>query len=375
MKFVISSGKLFTALQRASGALGFNSKLIPIIENFLIELSGKRIIISATNMDIAIQTEAEMIESESDGAIVVPSTLLMDALKSMPDHPINFEVDEESGKVEITSEYGKYTLNGFSADDFPEFKDMPEEEGFKMSCESFEKGYRQTVVAAVTDEMRKGMQGVSFKVEDGKVIFAATDAHRLIKNVFYTETGSVEESVLLPRKDLLGALKPLLKSDEDLLIQFSQEKIFYTAPKGVLICRLAEGNFPNYEAVIPSGNPNKVYLDRVDFINTIKRVSLFSNQATYQVILDLSPQSLTISASDIDFNRSGNEQFPCTYEGEPLSIAFNGRFIVEMLNVLDSEQIRIEMLDSNKATLIFPDEKLEGQEITMLIMPVGKRQD
>ena len=373
MDFSVSSGNLLKALQRASGAVGFNSKLLPIIDNFLLEVLGDKLIVSATNMDLSIVTETELISADENLTIVVPSTILLESLKSMPDHPIQFNVNLDDYIIKITSEYGKYNLNGFAADDFPELQDLPESAGFDFPCNLFEKGFGQTAVAALNDEMKKGMQGVSFKLEDGKVIFAATDGHRLIKNLFYADVGDQEDSVILPRKGLLSALKPLLVDGEDMNIRLSKERIFFNTKKGLLICRLAEGNFPNYEAVIPQNNPNKLYLDRLDFINTLKRVSLYSNQSTYQVFMDLGPQSLTISAVDIDFNRSGNEQFPCTYEGENMEIGFNGRLLTEMLSVLDTEQIRFEILDKVRATLIFPEEQEEGQEITLLIMPVSHR--
>ncbi len=373
MDFSVSSGNLLKALQRASGAVGFNSKLLPIIDNFLLEVLGDKLIVSATNMDLSIVTETELISSDENLTVVVPSTILLESLKSMPDHPIQFNVNLDDYIIKITSEYGKYSLNGFAADDFPELQDLPESAGFDFPCNLFEKGFAQTAVAALNDEMKKGMQGVSFKLEDGKVIFAATDGHRLIKNLFYADVGDLEDSVILPRKGLLSALKPLLVDGEDMNIRLSKERIFFNTKKGLLICRLAEGNFPNYEAVIPQYNPNKLYLDRLDFINTLKRVSLYSNQSTYQVFMDLGPQSLTISAVDIDFNRSGDEQFPCTYEGESMEIGFNGRLLTEMLSVLDTEQIRFEILDKVRATLIFPEEQEEGQEITLLIMPVSHR--
>ncbi len=373
MDFSVSSGNLLKALQRASGAVGFNSKLLPIIDNFLLEVLGDKLIVSATNMDLSIVTETELISADENLTVVVPSTILLESLKSMPDHPIQFNVNLDDYIIKITSEYGKYSLNGFAADDFPELQDLPESAGFDFSCNLFEKGFAQTAVAALNDEMKKGMQGVSFKLEDGKVIFAATDGHRLIKNLFYADVGELEDSVILPRKGLLSALKPLLVDGEDMNIRLSKERIFFNTKKGLLICRLAEGNFPNYEAVIPQYNPNKLYLDRLDFINTLKRVSLYSNQSTYQVFMDLGPQSLTISAVDIDFNRSGDEQFPCTYEGESMEIGFNGRLLTEMLSVLDTEQIRFEILDKVRATLIFPEEQEEGQEITLLIMPVSHR--
>lgn len=373
MEFNVSSGNLLSALQRASGAVGFNSKLLPIIDNFLLEIREDIIIVSATNLDISITTQTELINSTGKGSIVAPSSLLLDTLKNMPDHPINIRVDYEKSLIHITSEYGKYTLNGFSAFDFPELPELPEEGGFKFSAENFEKGFGQTAIAAISDEMKKGMQGIYFKVEDGKVTFVATDAHRLIKNVFYSETGGYTTTALLPKKGLLSALKPLIAAGEDMTIRMNNESIFFETSKGLLTCRLAEGTFPNYEAVIPAGNPNKLFLDRLDFLSTLKRISLFSNQSTYHVHMDLSPQSLTVSANDLDFNRSGDEQFPCTYEGEPMVVGFNGRFLVEMLSVLDSEQIRFEIKDAVRATLLFPEEQESGQDISMLVMPVSPK--
>ncbi len=370
MKLVISSKSLLSALQRASGAVAVNSKLLPISEYYLLEVTGTKLLVYATNTEISIQTEASIVEAEGDFAVALPSVIITEALKSMPDHPISLNVDENTSKVEMTSEFGKYELTGQPGGDFPNIAELPEEDGIDFPAEFFEMGFRQTQVAALSDEMRKAMSGVSLKVEDGKLVFAATDGHRLIKNVFYTESGGLEKQVLLPRKSLMGALRPLLKEGEDINIRFSKENIFFATSQGLLVCRLVDQTFPNYESVIPQDNPNKLYLDRLDFINTLKRISLFSNQTTYQVIMDLKPQSLTISSRDIDFQRSGDEQFPCTYEGEDMTVSFNGRFLIEMLSVLESEQVRVDLLDNKRATLIFPEEKVEGQDITMLIMPV-----
>lgn len=371
MDFVISSRNFLSALQRASGALNPNAKLIPITENFHLELIGKQLTVSATTMDISIQTEVDVVESISEGAIVVPGNILLEALKSMPDNPITFKLDEQSVQVEVTSEYGKYALAGFEPDDFPEIQELPEGEFLEFSSDKFELGYSQTSIATFNEDASKAMSGVSLKIEDGKLVFAATDGHRLIKNLFYCETGELNKSVILSKRGFLPALRPLLVPGEDIKLYFSKEYIFIVSSRGVFSSRLIEGVFPNYEGVIPTNNPNMLYLDRLDFINTVKRVALFSNQATYMIVMDLKPQSLTISSKDFDFNRSGDEQFPCTYEGEAMTVGFNGRFIIEMLSVLESEQVRFELLDEKRATLVFPEEKLQGQEITLLVMPVA----
>jgi DNA polymerase-3 subunit beta len=367
MKFSVSSSELLKRLQIAGGAIGSNP-VLPILEDFLFTIENNKLQIAATDLETSITTEIEVM-ADADGKVAVPAKILLETLKALPQQPITFTVNDENFGIEITSAYGKYKLAGEDGQDFPSIPQPDSVDKIAMPGGSLTHGITKTIFAASNDELRPAMTGVYFQVDFNKLILVATDAHKLVKYTFSEIGGEVSTSFIVPKK-ALNLLKGGLPENEDVNIAFNNANAFFSFGNTELVCRLIDARYPDYNAVIPVDNPNMLTLSRTDFQNSLKRIAIYANKTTNQVILNINDGSLTISAQDLDFSNEATEQLACTYEGEPLTIGFNAKFLVEMLGVLESDEVKIELSTSTRAGIMVPSEETEGEEILMLVMPV-----
>lgn len=367
MKFSVSSSELLKHLQLAAGAIGSNN-VLHILEDFLFTISNNNLIISATDLETSIVTSIEVM-SDSDGAIAVPAKILVETLKALPPQPITFSIDLDTQNIQITSAYGKYRLAGENASDYPKIPQPNETDFIALRGQTLLRGINKTLFATSSDELRQAMTGVFFKVDFNKLILVATDAHKLVKYTYQGIASEVSTSFIVPKK-ALNLLKNVVSADEDLKIAFNKSNAFFSSGKTTLVCRLIDQRYPDYNAVIPVDNPNTLVVTRTDFQNCLKRISIYANKTTNQVVLNINDASLTVSAQDLDFANEATEQMACTYDGDPLTIGFNAKFIVEMLSVLESDDVRLELSTSTRAGIMSPTEKEENEEILMLVMPV-----
>ena len=367
MKFSVSSSELLKKLQMAGGAIGSNP-VLPILEDFLFTLEGNQLTISATDLETSIVTKIE-VNGDTQGQVAVPARILLDTLKALPQQPITFSINEENFGIEITSSYGKYRLAGENGEDFPKIPEQENGDSIQMSSQVLIQGINKTLFATSNDELRPAMTGVYFQVDFDKLTFVATDAHKLVKYSFTEVESKVSSSFIVPKK-ALNLLKGSLVGEEPVELSFNGANSFFSFGDTRLTCRLIDEKYPNYNAVIPENNPNLLSANRSDFQNSLKRISIYANKTTNQVILNISQSSLTISAQDLDFSNEATEQLNCEYDGDPLTIGFNARFLIDMLNVLESDDIKIELSTPTTAGILLPSEPIEGEEILMLVMPV-----
>ena len=214
------------------------------------------------------------------------------------------------------------------------------------------------------------MSGVFFQFSTENLTFVATDAHKLVK---YTRTDVSSDQTaefIMPKKPL-NLLKGILGGNDDVTIEYNDSNAKFTFDNFVLLCRLIDGKYPNYEAVIPKQNPNKLSIARTQFLNSVRRVSIFSNKTTHQIRLKIAGAELNISAEDIDYSNKAEERLTCDYQGDDMQIGFNSRFLSEMLNNLNADDVQLEMSLPNRAGILTPTDGLdEGESVTMLVMPV-----
>lgn len=369
MKFIVSSTSLLKQLQNISGVLSTNNAL-PILENFLFEIKGKSLTISASDLETTITTKLD-VESKTDGNIAIPARLLLDTLKTFPEQPLTFDINTNKNLVEITSEAGKYKLSGFYAQEFPKVPSIESPVKVEFKAETLSDAISSTLFATGNDDLRPVMSGVFFQISNDDITFVATDAHKLVRYKRSDIKSEKSASFIVPKKPL-GLIKNLTSSSEDnLSLEFNDSNARFNFGNISLICRLIDGKYPNYEAVIPKDNPNKLIIDRASFLNSIKRVSIFSNKTTYQIRLKISGNELTISAEDIDMSNEANERLTCSYQGEDMEIGFNSRFMIEMLNNISSSNAVVEMSAPNRAGIIYPeDSENKNVDLLMLVMPV-----
>ena len=240
-----------------------------------------------------------------------------------------------------------------------------------MDVDMLISGINKTIFATADDELRPVMNGVYFNYEEGKVTFVATDAHKLVRSMAECADVDFNASFILPKKPANLLKGVLLKEEEPIRVTFDAKNVTFDLKNHKLVCRLIEGNYPNYNAVIPTANPNKVLVDRVELVNGIKRVAVCSNPTTNLIRMDIANNKISLAAQDIDFSVSANETISCSYDGQPVTIGFKSTFLVEILSNIDTPTVQIELADSTRAGVFKPvyDDKHSG-EVLMLLMPM-----
>jgi DNA polymerase III subunit beta len=366
MKFSVSSSDLLKQLQLVSGAIASNP-VLPILEDFLFTIEDNKLSIAATDLETSVTTEIEVM-SDGNGAIAVPAKILMDTLKALPQQPITFSFNETFG-VEITSAYGKYRLSGENGADYPSIPEPDSVDTVTLSTAALNQAITKTLFATSNDDLRPAMTGVYFQVEEGKIVFVATDAHKLVKYTVHDVQGDVNTTFIVPKK-ALNLLKNALGTGGDVSLSFNKANAFFSFGTTKLVCRLIDQKYPDYNAVIPIDNPNLLTVGRTDFQNSLKRIAIYANKTTNQVVLTINPGSLNVSAQDLDFSNEATEQLSCTYEGTPLTIGFNAKFVIEMLGVLESDEVKFELSTPTRAGILLPSDQNDGSSILMLVMPV-----
>ena len=367
MNFVISSATLLKHLQGISGVLS-TSNTLPILDNFLFEINDGRLTVSASDLETTMRTSMD-VEANEEGKIAIPAKLLLDVLKTLPDQPCAFLVDDSNYGVEIAYDNGKSKMVGYNGEDFPKVPTLENANSIRVSGDIVASAINKTLFATGVDDLRPVMSGVFCQFSPENITFVATDAHKLVRYTRTDSQASGSSSFILPKKPL-NLLKTNLKGDEEVLLEYNDSNAVFTFNDIVLVCRLIDGKYPNYEAVIPKENPNVLVIDRLQFMSSIKRVSIFANKTTHQIKLKLAGSELSLSAEDIDFANEANERLTCNYDGDDMEIGFNSRFLVEMLNNLESTEVRLEMSEPSRAGLLKPSEKEENEDILMLVMPV-----
>ena len=367
MKFIVSSSSLLKHLQQISGVINANT-VLPILEDFLFEIEDKKLSVVATDLETVMRVQMD-VESKVNGKVCIPAKILLDTLKNIAEQPLTFNIDK-SFSVEITSDNGKYKVMGENPDNFPKEPSADDTTGFNMSSGALLTAINKTLFAVSGDDLRPAMTGVYFELTKDYVQFVATDAHRLVRYKRTDTKATKVDSFIVPKKPL-NLLKNALPDNEDeLTISYNSNHLFVQHGSTQMICRLIDARFPDYKVVIPADNPYKLIVSKADFQGALRRVNVFSNKSTNQVALNISGSELQLAAQDIDFSFEGNERMNCQYDGEDLQIAFNAKFLIEMLNAADTDDVKMELSTPTKAGLIKPTEQGEGEDLLMLVMPL-----
>jgi len=370
MKFIVSSSVLLRNLSALSGVIS-SSNTLPILDDFLFELKDDLLFVTASDLETTMTVSMPLTKAEEPGSVTIPAKILLDTLKTFSDIPVVFEINPESLLVEISAGEGKYKLSGHSSDEFPQSPTLEGTSTLTVSAGVLVDAINKTIFATGSDELRPVMSGVYCELSPDHLTFVATDAHKLVRYRRKDARSEQVTAIILPKKPL-NQLKGILANKElEVKIEYNPTNALFIFEDFKLICRLIDGKYPNYEAVIPTSNPNVLTVDRNQLLNSIKRVALFANQSTHQVRFRISGKELLLSAEDIDFSNEAKERLTCSYEGEDMEIGFNSRFLQDMITNIDTEQVKFEMSAPNRAGLIMPiDNENQDEDILMLVMPV-----
>lgn len=369
MNFVVSSTTLLRHLKSISGVLN-TSNTIPILDCFLFDLNNAELTVYASDMETTITTSLK-VEAKDGGLIAIPAKTLLEALTNLPEQPVSFIIDNKKFSAKLKTETGDYTLTGHNGEEYPKLPKVESATSVVIKSDVLASAINKTIFATGNDDLRPVMSGVFCQFSDSNSIFVATDAHKLVRYTRSDAKAGASASFIMPKKPL-NVLKNLLAGVDDAVkVEFNKTNAYFSFGNINLVCRLIDGKYPNYDAVIPKNNPNKLTMDRSAFLGAIRRVSVFANKATHQIRLKIAGSSLTISAEDLDFANEGHETLACTYAGENMEIGFNSKFVLEMLSNLDSDEITIQMSAPNRAGIIVPTQKANpAEDILMLVMPV-----
>jgi DNA polymerase-3 subunit beta len=367
MKFIVNSTALLKQLQQISGVINTNT-VLPILEDFLFEVEVDKLTVVATDLETVMKIQME-VQAKETGRVCIPAKILMDSLKNLSDQPLTFTIDKNFG-LEITSDNGKYKVMGENPDNFPKEPSADETTSFTMSSSALVTAINKTLFAVSTDDLRPAMTGVYFELDPKGLQFVATDAHRLVRYKRKEVSCAQAGSMIVPKKPLTLLKSSMPNNEDELTISYNSNHLFVHHGTTQLSCRLIDARFPDYRVVIPTDNPYKLIVNKADFQSALRRVSIFSNKSTNQVVLNINGSELQMAAQDIDFSFEGNERMKCQYNGEDLQIAFNAKFLVEMLSGADSSDIVMELSTSTKAGIIKPTEQGENEELLMLVMPL-----
>lgn len=370
MRFLVSSTTLFSHLQAISRVINSKNSL-PILDCILIELNDGTITMTASDSETTLSTSIEVSEYEGEGKFAISSKTILEALKENPEQPLNFNINTDTMEITVKYPNGKYSMMAQNGDEYPLPKQMGSEVvNLTMAADIMLTGINRCIFATADDELRPVMNGIYFDISQQDVTLVSSDGHKLVRNKSFSSTGNEKAAFILPKKPS-NILKNILPKEQgDVQICFDDKNAMFTMENYQMTCRLIEGRYPNYNSVIPQNNPHKAIVDRAIFISALKRVSVFSSQASSLIKLSLKENSMTISAQDIDFSTSAEETLTCQYDGKDMSIGFKSSFLIDILNNISSQNVIIELADPSRAGLIVPEEQEENEDLLMLLMPM-----
>ena len=369
MKFIASSSSLLRKLTQLNGVVSSNA-VIPILEYFLFEIENGVLTITSTDLETSMRSSIP-VESKEDGRVAIPAKLTIDFLKTLPEQPITFTLNPDDNNIDLTTDKGKYKISGENPDDFPKMPEIEDASKFNLGAASLQSAIASTLFAVSTNELRPSMTGLLFEMDsEGEARWVSTDGNKLVRYTRSDVEFDSSASFIVPKK-ALNLLKTTLPSEDMAIsINYNDHNVKFNFNDFTLVCRLIDENFPDYRSAIPAENPFRLLIGRQELMGSLKRIANFSNKTTYQVRFKITGSELQVSAQDIDFSNEAFERLPCEYEGEDMEIGFNARFLVEMLNVVDTEQVAINLSAYNRPGIIKPAEDSDDEDLLMLLMPI-----
>lgn len=370
MKFIISSAELLKGIMAVSKAIPSKSAQ-PILENFLFSLKGNTLEITASDTELTLRTQVEVDNADEEGQIAVPARHISDLLKELPDQPLSISTTSDSS-FECKWASGASSLPYFPAADYPEIS-TTDETAVKVSfpAQSLVDGIAGTIYATADDEIRPAMNGILFDIDTDSTTLVASDSHKLICYTTRDVKTSEKASFILHKKPAAILRNIIGKEIENVEIAFDSKNAVFTFGQTMVVCRLVVGKYPKYRDVIPQNNSNILRIDRAQFLNTVRRVSVCTNKASNLIKFDMTHNTLELSAQDLGFSIAAYEKVACQYEGEDLTIGFKSTFVTEILSNMTCNEIVMKFADSRRAALVVPsEEESESEKICGILMPI-----
>ena len=370
MKFTVSSSALFFALQSVSKVIASKNTL-PILDSFLFDLDGERLTITASDVETRLVTTIDVVNTVGTGLFAIDAKRLLDPLKELSEQPLMFDVNDDNMVVNVDYQNGKFNIPGQSGDTYPQQKPLKEEAiAVMVESQVLLNGISRSVFAVAEDELRPVMNGIFFDFHPENLTIVASDGHKLMRLRDLSVHSENQAAFILPRKPATLLKMLLMKNSDSITVSFDDNNAYFKATTFEMVCRLIEGRYPNYNAVIPTNNPNLATIDRLSFLAAIKRISAFSSQGSGLIKLHVTDNQMIIYAQDIDFSTSGEEMVECQYEAETLDIGFKASCLVDILTNISSDQVVLQLADPSRAGIMVPAENKENEDLLMLLVPL-----
>ncbi len=370
MRFTVSSTALSSKLNALSRVINSKNSL-PILADFLFDIQDNVLRLTASDSENVMNTQIELTESDGNARFAIGNHDLLEAVKGFSEQPITFDVNLQDNIAKISYQNGMFSLPIENADEYPQPQSVNENTNvIKISSNLLAENINRSLFATAQDELRPVMNGIFFDLTPECLAIVASDGHKLVRNKILTIHGDNPASFILPKKPAT-LLKNLLQKDGgDVEIRFDERNALISFGDGQIICRLIEGRFPNYNSVVPQGNPNILTIDRLGLLAALRRVQPFANDSSNLIRFHVENGTLQLDAEDFDFSKTATERMACDYNGQAMSIGFKGSSFIEILSNFDCQEVIIQLADPSRAGLVLPSEQPENQDVLMLMMPM-----
>ena len=370
MKFTLSSSALSSRLQTLAKVINSKNSL-PILESFLFQVHNGQLTITASDSENVMQTSLALDQFDTDGNFAIPSHTVLDAVKELPEQPLTFEVNMSTYEVTVGYQNGQYQFTAQNADEYPQTAPIQNDvHAITIDAAALNNNINRTLFATDNNEIRPVMNGIYFDLTTDCLAFVASDGHKLVRCRDYAIKSETPAAFILPKKPAMLLRNVLDKDSGDVVIKFNSSSAEIQFAEGKLSCRLIEGNYPNYNAAIPNDNPNELTIDRKSLLSAIRRILPFASMSSQLIRFRLEAGMLELSSEDIDFATRAKESLVCEYTGSPLQIGFRGDFFTDILNSIDTDELKIKLGDPSRAGIVVPSKQPENEDVLMLIMPL-----
>ena len=370
MRFIVSSTALSNKLSALSKVINTKNSL-PILGDFLFVVEDGTLWLTASDSENTMHTSIVLNENDGDGRFAIGNHDLLEAVKGFSEQPITFDVDLQQNMAKISYQNGLFSLPVENADEYPVTQGIGEQANvINIPTDVLAANINRSIFATAQDELRPVMNGIYFDLTPEGLAIVASDGHKLVRNKVFNIMSDQPSSFILPKKPAM-LLKNLLGRDsDDVVIRFDDRNAEINFGGDTLQCRLIEGRYPNYNSVIPQGNPNQLTVDRVSLLSALRRVQPFANDSSNLIRFHVEDGTLQLDAEDYDFSKTATERMSCEYNGQPMSIGFKGSSFIEVLSNFVCPEVIIQLADPSRAGLVLPSEQPANQDILMLMMPM-----
>ena len=365
MEIVVRKNEFLRELQLFQGIVE-RKNTIPILANVLLEAKGTEVRMLATDLEVALRSRCQATVTRG-GSLTLPAKKLFEIIRSLPETDVRIEEDKNG--VKVAADRFDSRIQTLPREDFPTLPEAPGKVRATLPREALKNMVAKTQFAITGEDTRYFLNGAKFILQPDSLTLVATDGHRLALTQVKTSVGVSQESgVILPKKTLLELGKLLAESEGDILFESGENHLFFDVGERTLISRTIDGQFPAYERVIPKGNDKLLEFERERLTSAVRRVALLSNERSRAVKFDISPGKVDVTSSSSEFGEA-HEQILVEYQGTPMAISFNAQYVLDFLNVVETEIVLLSLKDEVSQAVMQPV-GASGYDYTYVIMPM-----